>query len=86
MYVQSGGKCGAKELKTSVAEFKECKKILMDEYEVNEDLSLIYNVKNTSTAELNREKIGKINDQLDRILLAILKKRAGKTENIETQA
>lgn len=76
--VQSGGKCGSNELKDSIDEFKECGKILRDEYEVNEDLSLIYKVRDTSMTELNHEEIGEINDQLDRILLAILKKRAGK--------
>lgn len=86
MYVQSGGKCGSEELQASVAEFKECEKILRDEYKVNEDLSLIYNVRGTSMTELNHGKIGEINDQLDRILLAILKKRAGKSVNIEEQA
>jgi hypothetical protein len=77
MRVQSGGKCGTNELQDSIAEFKECEEILRHEYEVKEDLSLIYKLAKPSNQELNHEEIKEVDTQLDRILLAILKKRDG---------
>jgi hypothetical protein len=74
---QSEGKYGIKEFQASVAEFKECEEILKDEYEVKEDLSLIYKLAKPSNQELNHEEIKEVDTQLDRILLAILKKRDG---------
>lgn len=78
MLKHSRGECGQNEFNDSVNELTKCKNILKEQYNLNENFSCIPKNTDTSWRQLSDKDLQEIQDQFDRILLAIVNKRDGR--------